>query len=73
MASCVSPSYKLPTFLSDHLDALTGRARENPSYDKAPVSRTLFPKDASCPLIARREIEHLFFTEKIESERVCVK
>lgn len=32
-----------------------------------------FPKDTSCPLIAKREIEHLFFTEKIESERVCVK
>lgn len=46
---CCFQSYKLPTSLSDHLDELTGRARENPSTDKAlfPAS---FLKDTSCPL-----------------------
>lgn len=33
---CCSQSNKLPTFLSDHLDELTGRARENPSTQKRP-------------------------------------
>lgn len=32
---CCLQSYKLPTILSDHLEELTGRARENPSTDKA--------------------------------------
>lgn len=42
-------SYKLPTFLSYHLDELTGCARENPSLDKA-LFPACFLKDTSCPL-----------------------
>lgn len=46
---CCYQSYKLPSFLSDHLDELTGCAREDPSTDKA-LYPACFLKDASCPL-----------------------
>lgn len=46
---CGFQSYKLPTSLSDHMDELTGRVRENPSTDKA-LFPACFLKDMSCPL-----------------------
>lgn len=68
---CCSPSYKLPAFLSDHLDELTGRARENPSTDKA-----LFPacvlKDTSCPLSREGNWTSLFHGESSACGCVCV-
>lgn len=47
--TCCYQSYKLPSFPSDHLDELTGCARENPSTDKA-LYPACFLKDTSCPL-----------------------
>ena len=76
MLSCVSyhivafQSYKLPTFLSDHLDELTGRASKNPSSDKA-LYPACFLKDASCPLSGEGNWTSLFHGGNRERVSVC--
>lgn len=55
-------SYKLPTFVSDHLGELTGSARKNPFTNTA-----LFPAfcltDKSCPLSTQGNWTSLFHGE----------
>lgn len=65
---------KLPTFLSDHLDELTGCAGENPSTDKA-LYPACFLKDTSCPLNEEGNWTSLFHGERMsacEMRQVCV-
>lgn len=71
ISHCCPQSYKLPTFLSDHLNELTERARENPSTDKA-LFPACFLKDTSCPLSEDGNWTFLFHGENREKVSVCV-
>lgn len=65
ISRCCFQTYKLPTFLSDHLDELTGCTREYPSADKA-LHPTRFLKDTSCPFNQERNWTPLFHGERKE-------
>lgn len=76
ISHCCPQYYKLPTFLCDHLDELTGCARENPSTVKA-LFPACFLKDTSCPLSKEGNWTSLFHRESSaflhERESMCLK